>query len=105
MEKEENIGQPDQHSVVSTDISPLPEANPPHGQKGEFIRFTCTLNKLVYRRLADEATRRKMEKEPNPIISAIIRDALASYLKMTDETAVSANIVPQTEADEPASEI
>jgi len=98
MGNDENNSQPE-HSIPA-DVNALPEANPPHGQKGEFIRFTCTLNKLVYRRLADEATRRKMEKEPNPIISAIIRDALASYLKMADEAPAAANAVPQTEVDE-----
>lgn len=65
---------------------PLPEANPPRGQKGSFIRFTCTLDPLVYQRLAEEATRRKMNKEPNPIISAIIRDALVDYLKLSAPT-------------------
>jgi len=64
------------------------EANPPRGQKGGFIRFTCTLDPVVYQHLAAEATQRKIDKKANPIISAIIRDALVAYFGLTGETTV-----------------
>ena len=57
------------------------EANPPHGQKGAFVKVTVTLPPEVYELLAQEATRRKMAKERNPLISAIIREAVVTYLQ------------------------
>lgn len=56
-------------------------ANPPHGQKGDFVKVTVTLPPAVYQVLSHEATRRKMAKEPNPRLSAIIREAVVAYLE------------------------
>jgi len=56
------------------------EANPPHGEKGDFVKVTVTLPPAVYELIAQEATRRKMAKEPNPLISAVIREAVTAYL-------------------------
>ena len=55
-------------------------ANPPHGAKGDFVRCTITLPPEVYKILNDEAGRRKIAKEPNPQISAIIREAVVEKL-------------------------
>lgn len=57
------------------------EANPPHGEKGNFVKVTITLPPGVYEMIAAEATRRKMAKERNPLVSAIIREAVVSYLQ------------------------
>lgn len=56
-------------------------ANPQHGDKGDFVKVTITLPPSVYQRVMEEATRRKVNKEPNPAISAIIREALVEMLK------------------------
>ena len=57
------------------------EANPPHGQKSDFVRTTITLPPAVYELIANEATRRKLSHLPNPVVSAIIREAVVAYLK------------------------
>ena len=56
-------------------------ANPPHGEKGDFIKVTITLPPEVYGLLAEEAARRKMGKEKNAQVSAILREAALLYLK------------------------
>jgi transcriptional regulator of met regulon len=56
-------------------------ANPPHGQKGDFVKVTVTLPPDVYMILSQEVTRRKLAKEPNPRLSAIIREAVVAYLE------------------------
>lgn len=53
------------------------DPNPPHGEKGDFVKVTVTLPPAVYELIAQEAMRRKMAKESNPLISAIIREAIA----------------------------
>ena len=57
------------------------EPNPPHGEKGGFLKVTITLPPELYARLAEEATRRKTRKERNAQVSAILREAAAAYLK------------------------
>ena len=62
--------------------SPVPiGAHAPHGEKGDFIKVTATLSPEVYRLLADEMVRRKLAKEPNAQLSAILREAVVQYLK------------------------
>jgi hypothetical protein len=56
------------------------EAHAPHGEKGDFIKVTATLSPEVYRLLADEMVRRKLAKEPNAQLSAILREAVVKYL-------------------------
>ena len=56
------------------------EANPPHGTRGDFVKVTVTLPPEVYGLIAQEAMRRKMAKERDPLISAIIREAIVTYL-------------------------
>lgn len=55
-------------------------ANPPHGEKGDFIKLTVTLPPDVYKLIMDEVTRRKMNKEANPAISAVLREAVVKHL-------------------------
>ena len=57
------------------------EANPSHGEKGDFIKLTITMPPAVYELIAKEAARRKMAKERDPNISAIIREASVQYLE------------------------
>ena len=57
------------------------EPNPPHGEKGGFLKVTITLPPELYALLAEEATRRKTRKEKNAQVSAILREAAAAYLK------------------------
>jgi hypothetical protein len=56
------------------------EAHAPHGEKSDFVKVTATLSPEVYRLLADEMVRRKLAKEPNAQLSAILREAVAQYL-------------------------
>lgn len=57
------------------------EANPSHGEKGDFVKITITMPPAVYELIAMEAARRKMAKERDPNISAIIREASVQYLE------------------------
>ncbi len=57
------------------------EANPPHGRRGEFVKVTVTLPPEIYGLIAQEAMRRKMAKERDPLISAIVREAIVAYLE------------------------
>jgi hypothetical protein len=69
------------------EVSPVPAvretraliANRPHGDKGDHIKITVTLPPEVYALIAQEVTRRKMAKEPNPQLSAIIREAVVAH--------------------------
>jgi transcriptional regulator of met regulon len=56
-------------------------ANAPHGEKGGYVKVTVTLPPEVYELLANEATRRKMHKEANPQLSAVIREAVVAFLR------------------------
>jgi transcriptional regulator of met regulon len=60
-------------------------ANPPHGEKGDFVKLTVTLPPEVYELIMKEVTRRKMAKEPNPSISAVIREAVVKQLQEGEE--------------------
>lgn len=55
-------------------------ANPEHGEKGDFVKCTITLPPGVYEILLKEATRRKLAKEKNAQISAIVREAVVEKL-------------------------
>jgi len=56
-------------------------ANAPHGEKSDYVKVTVTLPPEVYELLATEATRRKMHKEANPQLSAVIREAVVAFLR------------------------
>ena len=55
--------------------------NPPHGEKGSFLKITVTLDPETYELIATEAMRRKMNKEKDAQLSAVIREAVAQYLQ------------------------
>ena len=56
-------------------------ANPAHGEKGDFVKVTVTLPPAVYELIMREATRRKVAREANPQLSAVIREAVVRYLE------------------------
>jgi transcriptional regulator of met regulon len=65
------------------DVSPVSvplDANAPHGERGDFLKVTATLSPEVYKLLSDEMQRRKLAREPNAQLSAILREAVLAYL-------------------------
>ena len=56
------------------------ELHPPHGQKGGFIKVTATLAPETYEAIMQEVVQRRMRKEKNGNLSAVIREAIAAYL-------------------------
>lgn len=56
-------------------------ANRPHGEKADHVKITVTLPPEIYKLISDEVTRRKMMKEPNPQLSAVIREAIVAKLQ------------------------
>jgi transcriptional regulator of met regulon len=62
---------------VSTELV----ANKPHGEKSDYIKITVTLPPEVYKLISDEVARRKMNKLPNPQLSAVIREAVIAALE------------------------
>jgi transcriptional regulator of met regulon len=63
------------------DVSEVPaEVHAPHGERGDFIKVTATLSPEVYKLVSDEMLRRKLAKEPNAQLSAILREAVLRYL-------------------------
>ena len=54
--------------------------HPPHGQKGESIKVTATLAPETYGLIMQDVMGRRMRKEKNANLSAVIREAIAAYL-------------------------
>jgi hypothetical protein len=73
--------KPKEGKTASREPSLGREANPPHGEKGDFIKVTVTLPPDIYQMIMAEAVRRKMHKERNPQLSAVIREAVVQYLE------------------------
>ena len=64
-------------------VSPISvpmDANAPHGERGDFLKVTATLSPEVYKLVSDEVQRRKLAREPNAQMSAILREAVLAYL-------------------------
>lgn len=57
------------------------QANPPHGEKGDFRKVTVTLPPGLYELLVQESARRKIAGEPNSLLAAVVREAVASYFE------------------------
>jgi transcriptional regulator of met regulon len=57
------------------------DPNPRHGEKGCFRKITTTLPQWAYQLLIEESARRKIAREPNQLLSALLREAIADYLK------------------------
>lgn len=60
------------------------DANPPHGEKGQFRKVTITLPPAAYERLIRESARRKIAGERNQLLSALLREAVTHYLVVLD---------------------
>jgi transcriptional regulator of met regulon len=56
------------------------QPNPPYGQKASFRKITVTLPPETYERLVQESARRKIAGQPDQLLSAILREAVARYL-------------------------
>ena len=67
-------------SNSETRIAAIPEAHPPHGERGDFLKLTVTLSPDVYALIADEVKRRKLAREPNAGLSAVLREAATAFL-------------------------
>lgn len=78
---EKRISESHKEAKPNIGITDKLEANPSHGEKGDFIKLTITMPPAVYELIAKEAARRKMAKERDPNISAIIREASVQYLE------------------------
>ena len=50
-----------------------------HGEKGDYVKLTVTLPPQVYELIMTEVTRRKVAKEAEPVISAVLRDAVLKH--------------------------
>jgi hypothetical protein len=85
-EKRKDVNQ---GNVIQTNVFPI-DVNPPHGEKGGFIKVTATLSPETYRLAMGEVTRRKLAKAGDAQISAVIREALAAYLGKEREKQASA---------------
>lgn len=60
-------------------------ANPPHGEKGEFRKITVTIPPVAYEQLIHESARRKIAGEPNQMLSSLLREAVMDYLKRLEK--------------------
>lgn len=47
----------------------------PHGEKFGYVKVTVTLPPELYELIMKETTKRKLAKEPNPQVSAVVREA------------------------------
>ena len=56
------------------------QANPPHGEKGDFRKITVTIPPEAYEQLIHESARRKIAGEPNQLLSSLLREAVMDYL-------------------------
>lgn len=61
-------------------ISVPADANAPHGERGDFLKVTATLSPEVFKLVSDEVQRRRLAREPNAAMSAILREAVLAYL-------------------------
>jgi len=55
------------------------DPNPPYGQKASFRKLTMTIPPGSYEKLVQESVRRRLNHEPNHLLSALIREALDKY--------------------------
>lgn len=53
-----------------------------HGEKHAYVKVTVTLPPELYELIINETTKRKLEKAPNPQVSAVIREALVRYFEV-----------------------
>ena len=65
-------------SEVRNDV--IPKTHAPHGERSDFLKLTVTLSPEVYGLVADEVKRRKLAREPNAGLSAVMREAVTAFL-------------------------
>ncbi len=65
-------------SEIHNDV--IPRTHAPHGERGDFLKLTVTLSPEVYGLVADEVKRRKLAREPNAGLSAVLREAVTAFL-------------------------
>jgi hypothetical protein len=58
--------------------------NPPYGEKRAFRKITVTLPQEVYEKLIQESAGRKIARERNQLLSALVREAVIDYLMRMD---------------------
>jgi hypothetical protein len=57
----------------------------PSGGKANFRKISVTLPPGDYEKLIQESARRKIARDRNPLISALLREAVMDYLKRIGE--------------------
>lgn len=57
------------------------DTNRSSGDKGSFRKVTFTLPPDAYERLIRESVRRKIAREPDQLLSALLREAVIRYLE------------------------
>jgi hypothetical protein len=65
-------------SEIRKDV--IPKTHAPHGERSDFLKLTVTLSPEVYGLVADEVKRRKLAREPNAGLSAVMREAVTEFL-------------------------
>ena len=73
-------------SEISSNVSMtgrVADTHAPHGERGDFLKVTATLSPEVYELLNREVLRRKLAREPNAQLSAVLREAVLVYLAPT----------------------
>ena len=66
--------------TVRTPLEKKMIANPPHLERGEFLKMTITIPPSVYAVLAEKVNQRRLHKKVNATKSAIVREALVKFL-------------------------
>jgi len=56
------------------------DTNPPYGKKSSFRQDLADTAQSSYQKLIAESARRKIAREPNQLLSALLREAVAGYL-------------------------
>ena len=78
--KTEKVDLVDLAPTTSAGQGTSADPNPPYGEKSRFRKITLTLPQAAYQKLIEESARRKIAGEPNQLLSALLREAVAEYL-------------------------
>jgi len=72
--------EPTLHGAKAADWDP----NPSCSEKSTFRKVTVTVSPDWYERLVSESARRKIERAPNRLLAAMLREAVLDYLNRLD---------------------
>lgn len=61
-------------------IGETPSPNPPHGERGDFVKVSVHLPGAYLEAVGVEALRRKRFKLPNATVGAVLREAVATWV-------------------------